>query len=204
MLGRPPLSPATRLDSIGHAMTPPSAANIARPLDSIPPALLAQSSRFPEIEAFGGDAGVNMKVLMANVEGGAFAVRIRFAPGTQLATHAHTGAVYAFTLTGEWSYLEYAGKTPPCRPGDFLYEPPGSNHTLKISDDAGETDVLFIIFGAMLLTDADGTIFAVIDAQWHLDEYSRRVKAEGKEVPPMIVGGNGNYLGGDPFEITPV
>ena len=162
--------------------------------DAIPPALLAQSDRFPEITAFAGDPGVNMKVLMANVEGGVFAVKIRFAPGTQLATHAHTGAVLAWTIKGEWSYLEYQDKVNPCRAGDFLYEPPGSNHTLKIADDAGETEVFFVIFGAMLITDADGNLIAVLDAQWHLDEYTRNCRERGLEVPPMIIGGSGNYL----------
>jgi len=160
----------------------------------IPPALLAQSSSFPEITAFGGVEGVNMKVLMANVEGGAFAVQIRFAPGTQLATHAHTGAVLAYTLKGEWSYLEYEGKVDSCRAGDFLYEPPGSNHTLKVADDAEETEVFFVIFGAMLITDAEGNLIAVLDAQSHLREYTQNCLERGFPVPPMILGGNGKYL----------
>ena len=44
---------------------------------------------------------------MADIEGARFAVRIRFAPGILLPAHKHTGEVHAFTIAGEWSYLEH-------------------------------------------------------------------------------------------------
>lgn len=171
----------------------PAPIDLTRPLDSIPPALLASSSEFPEAVDYAGLTGVHMKVLMANVEAGVFVVRIRFSPGTQLATHAHTGAVFAWTMSGEWSYLEYSDRTAPCRAGDFLYEPPGSVHTLKVADDAGDTDVFFVIFGAMLITDEAGNIVAVFDAQWQLENYTRQLTDDGLPVPGIIVGGASAY-----------
>ena len=76
-----------------------------------------------------GTPGIRLKLLMADIEGARFAVRIRFAPGILLPPHKHTGEVHAFTLAGEWSYLEYPSN-PPSRTGSYLFEPPGSTHTL--------------------------------------------------------------------------
>ena len=49
-----------------------------------------------------GLARPRLKLLMADIEGARFAVRIRFAPGILLPAHKHTGEVHAFTLAGEW------------------------------------------------------------------------------------------------------
>ncbi len=69
--------------------------------------------------------GIRLKLLMADIEGARFAVRSRFAPGILLPPHKHTGEVHAFTLAGEWSYLEHPSN-PPSRAGSYLFEPPGS------------------------------------------------------------------------------
>ena len=97
-----------------------------------------------------GTPGIRLKLLMADIEGARFAVRIRFAPGILLPPHKHTGEVHAFTLAGEWSYLEHANN-PPSRAGSYLFEPPGSTHTLKVAEhNTGDTDVVFIVYGAMI------------------------------------------------------
>lgn len=137
--------------------------------------------------------GVRMQLLMADVEGGVFTVRIKFAPGVCLAPHKHTGAVHAFTLAGEWSYLEYPD-SPPNRAGSYLYEPPGSTHQLKVADsNVGETDVYFVIYGAMLHLDEAGQVVAVGDAESHLREWQEALRAQGKAVPPIITGGRMHY-----------
>lgn len=150
------------------------------------------SDDLPFAEDFGAP-GVRLKLLSADVEGAMFAVRIRFAPGVQLPPHHHTGAVHAFTLSGEWSYLEHAD-TPPSRAGSYLFEPPGSSHTLKVADhNSGETDVLFIIYGAMLIQDEAGNIVAKLDAGSHLHDWPTALRAQGLPVPSIIEGGHVHY-----------
>jgi hypothetical protein len=52
---------------------------------------------------------------MADVEGGRFAVRIGFAPGILLPPHLPAGEVHAYTLAGEWYYLEHSDQPPSRR-----------------------------------------------------------------------------------------
>jgi 2,4'-dihydroxyacetophenone dioxygenase len=159
----------------------------------VPLAFHVGTDDLPYAVDFGGIAGVNLKVLLADVEGGVFVVRIRFAPGIELATHKHTGAVHAYTFSGEWSYLEYPD-SPPSTAGSYLYEPPGSIHTLKVADhNEGDTDALFIIYGAMLIQDPDGNVVAVLDAASHRRDYVDALRAQGERVPQFIEGGSVRY-----------
>jgi 2,4'-dihydroxyacetophenone dioxygenase len=131
---------------------------------------------------------------MADVEGGRYAVRMRFPPGLLAPPHKHTAEIHAFTFAGEWNYLEYPS-SPPNRSGSFLYEPPGSTHTLKVADDAnGVTDVLFIMYGAMLHLDAHGGVLAVTDAESVIRDYAALLKQQGKAVPTNVpIGGTMEY-----------
>ena len=74
--------------------------------------------------------------------------------------------------------------------GSYLFEPPGTTHTLQIAPDAGEpTDVLFVIYGAMLHMDEAGTIIGVTDAESCLAEYPRLLAEQGMAVPDKIATG---------------
>jgi 2,4'-dihydroxyacetophenone dioxygenase len=166
---------------------------VSESLHTIPAALHVASDDLPFADDFGGAAGVRLKLLLADVEGGVFVVRIRFAPGVQLPPHLHTGAVHAFTFSGEWSYLEYPD-SPPSKAGSYLYEPAGSIHTLKVADhNAEETDALFVVFGAMVIYGDDGTVAAVIDAASHRRDYVETLRAQRKPVPQFIEGGVAKY-----------
>jgi len=174
------------LSSVLHALdlhgAPPAA----------PASLHIATDDIPFAEDFGAP-GVKLALLHADVEAGTFAVRIRFAPGTLLPPHKHTGPVYAFTLSGEWSYLEYTD-SPPNRAGSYLYEPPGATHTLKVADhNTEDTDVFFIIGGAMLILDDAGTVAAVLDAASHLQDWPPAIRAQGLAVPEIIRGGQIGY-----------
>ncbi|MEZ5166445.1 MAG: 2,4'-dihydroxyacetophenone dioxygenase family protein [Acidimicrobiales bacterium] len=68
--------------------------------------------------------GVEIKLVQADVEAGLWIVRNRFAPGSVVQKHKHTGQVYGYTLTGAWKYAEYPYVN---RAGSFLYEPAGSS-----------------------------------------------------------------------------
>jgi quercetin dioxygenase-like cupin family protein len=165
-------------------------------LETIPSALHVAVPDLPWVDDWLGVEGIRMKVLLADVEGGVFVVRVGFAPGLQLPRHLHTGAVHAYTFAGEWSYLEYPD-SPPNRAGSYLYEPPGSTHTLKVADHATEeTDALFVVHGAMVLYDDDGRVLDVIDAGSHRRDYLALVQAQGKPLPRIIEGGHAGYSAG--------
>ena len=158
----------------------------------LPVSLLVDSEQRPFASNFGAE-GVNLQLLQADVEGGFFAVRIRFAPGVQLPPHKHTGAVHAYTLSGEWTYLEF-GDSPPNRAGSYLYEPPGTVHTLKVADHVeGYTDVFFVIEGAMLILDPQGNVVAVLDAASHARDWPAALREQGVTVPEIISGGHIGY-----------
>ena len=157
----------------------------------IPEALSIDTEDRPYADDFGAP-GVRLQLLQADTEAGTFAVRIKFAAGVLLPPHKHTGVVFAYTLAGSWSYLEYAS-SPPNQAGTYLYEPPGSTHTLKVSDDAAETDVIFVITGAMLVMDAAGAVVAVLDAASHARDWGEALRSQGKPVPQIIGGGRIGY-----------
>lgn len=159
----------------------------------IPEALHIGTNDRPFADDFGAP-GVSLQLLHADVEAGTFAARIRFAPGVRLPPHQHTGVVFAYTLAGKWSYLEYPD-SPPSQAGSYLYEPPGSTHTLKVADDITEpTDVIFVITGAMLILDDNGTVVAVLDAASHARDWPKALREQGKPVPEIIGGSTVRYF----------
>jgi quercetin dioxygenase-like cupin family protein len=161
-------------------------------LPRVPQSFHVDSGNAPFVKDFGAP-GVALQLLQADVEGGFFVVRIRFAAGVQLPPHKHTGAVFAFTLSGEWAYLEYAD-SPPNRAGSYLYEPPGATHTLKVADHVeGDTDVFFVIHGAMLILGEHGAVVAVLDAASHAEQWPVALRQAGVAVPTIITGGQTAY-----------
>ncbi|HSI56157.1 MAG TPA: 2,4'-dihydroxyacetophenone dioxygenase family protein [Ideonella sp.] len=155
---------------------------------AMPEALQINSDDTPWVDAWMGVPGLRFQLLMADVENAVFTVRIQFPAGIQLPPHHHTGAVHAWTMTGEWGYLEHPDANS--RPGSYLYEPPGTTHTLKVADhNTGPTDVVYAIYGAMLVMGADGKVEAVLDAASHMRDWSQALRDEGKTVPKIIVGG---------------
>ena len=66
-------------------------------------------------------------------------------PASKVGTHRHLGAVHMFTLSGSWVYLEHDFVN---RAGSYLYEPPGSVHTLYVPADNTEvTETLTVVYG---------------------------------------------------------
>lgn len=153
-------------------------------IETAPPTIHRSEEDLPFVQL--GD-GVELQVLQVDLAQGVWVIRNRFQPGTTVQTHKHTGAVYAFTESGCWYYLE----SPEARnqPGSFLFEPAGSTHTLHVPEDNdGTTCASFVISGANLNLADDGSVELVIDAQLVLDTY-RAVCAEqhGIADPPVIV-----------------
>ena len=139
---------------------------------------------FIDLPAFGG-----LQLLQVDLAQGLWVVRTRFTPGTTIATHRHTGPVYAFTQSGSWYYLEYPDSVNVA--GSYLYEPAGSVHTLHVPADNDEvTDVSFVIHGANLNLDEAGDIVSITDAHGILQAYRALCATQhGMTDPPVIVQG---------------
>ena len=130
------------------------------------------------------DEGIELQLLQVDIPNGLWVIRNRFAPGSRVQTHKHTGQVFAFTQSGSWKYDEYPEVNTA---GSYLFEPAGSIHTLVVPETNTEvTDVWFAIYGANLNLDADGNVDLVIDAQLVLDFYLGLCAAAGVEDPPVI------------------
>ncbi len=153
-------------------------------IETAPPTIHRSEEDLPFVDL--GD-GVELQLLQVDLAQGVWIIRNRFQPDTTVQTHKHTGAVYAFTESGCWYYLE--SSEAQNRAGSFLFEPAGSTHTLHVpADNDGTTCASFVIYGANLNLADDGSVEMVIDAQLVLDTY-RAVCAEqhGIADPPVIV-----------------
>jgi hypothetical protein len=131
--------------------------------------------------------GVRVQVVHADIRAGIWVTRMQAEPGVTLSRHKHTGEVFAFTLSGSWKYLEYPEINTK---GSYLYEPPGSVHTLHVLERNTEvTDVWFAIRGANLYLGADDQIEAMADATGALDRYLEAVRRAGHPIPDVITSG---------------
>jgi quercetin dioxygenase-like cupin family protein len=111
------------------------------------------------------------------LDAGLWVIRALFKPGVTIQRHKHTGEVFAFTIKGSWTYLEYPEVNTA---GSYLYEPAGSIHTLHVPDTNTEiTDVWFAIRGANLNLDEEGKVESVLDAGAVLEIYMALCEASG-------------------------
>ncbi len=130
--------------------------------------------------------GVELQLLQIDLDQGLWIVRTRFQPGITIATHKHTGCVFAVTFAGSWRYLEYPDVNTA---GSYLFEPAGSIHTLTVpGDQKGITDVWFAIYGANLNLDANGNVESIIDAELVYQVYLAACREKGVAEPAVILG----------------
>jgi quercetin dioxygenase-like cupin family protein len=128
--------------------------------------------------------GIQLQVLQIDIDAGLWVIRNKFAPGSRVQTHKHTGQVFAFTQAGSWKYDEYPEINTA---GSYLFEPAGSIHTLVVPEtNTEDTDVWFAIYGANLNLDADGNVEMVIDAGFIYEFYVAMVEAAGLPKPNVI------------------
>ncbi len=147
-----------------------------------PPGALHRGERdLPFVTFF---QGLDFQLLQANVETGLWVVRTRFQPDVTIATHRHTGEVFAITVSGSWRYLEYPEVNTA---GSYLHEPAGSQHTLHVpASNTGVTDVWFAVRGANLNLDEQGNVASVWDATFMIETYLGLCAQAGHGRPPVI------------------
>lgn len=141
----------------------------------------ARDEDLPWIEVW---PGIELKVLRVVEREGLWVVRNRFAPGTTIETHRHTGDVHAFTISGSWRYAEYGVDYTA---GTYLYEPAHSLHTLTVPGDAASpADVLFVMRGANLVLGPNGEVVRVDDGPTTLAFYRMMCESRGLPMPPVL------------------
>jgi hypothetical protein len=129
--------------------------------------------------------GVLLKVLRFDQPHGTWVILNRFGPGVLLQKHRHTGSVDAYTSAGRWHYLEYDFYVTA---GAYLFEPANSEHTLHVPEDNIEdTDVCFVIEGALLNLDPDGSVESVTDGPGILAAYYALLEAQGDPRPDGLI-----------------
>jgi quercetin dioxygenase-like cupin family protein len=96
---------------------------------------------------------VSFKPLILNVTEGYYVNLLRVRASGVLSRHRHSGPVHAFTLRGEWHYLEHDWIV---RTGDYVFEPPGETHTLDVLGGATEMITLFHVTGGYTLRRSHG------------------------------------------------
>jgi hypothetical protein len=139
----------------------------------------------PWMELGGGAA---LQLLHIDLNQGLWISKTRLPPGFRVATHYHTGLVFAVTLKGSWHYVE----TPEAvnRPGSYLFEPAGSRHTLVTPTDAqGDMVTWFAIYGANINLDDSGQVTSIVDARSALEIYRGYCQALGLDCSKLIVHG---------------
>ena len=130
--------------------------------------------------------GSTLQLLQVDLAAGIWVIRNQFVPGTTITKHKHTGAVYAFTQSGAWHYLESPEAVNTA--GSYLFEPAGSVHTLHVPETNTEpTDVWFTIHGANLNLDAEGNVESVTDGAGTLAAYYMLCEAQGLPRPNVLV-----------------
>ena len=122
---------------------------------------------------FGDSAAI--RHLSFDVRTGAVANILWVKGGGRIGTHRHRGAVSAITLEGTWGYYEYDWVA---RPGSFVYETPGTAHTLY-SDDPNGMKAMFWINGAIEFFDDAGKLTDTFDVFWFINHYVSHCRAHG-------------------------
>ncbi len=133
--------------------------------------------------------GVDVWPLFLDSERGIWVIRARFAPGTTLPKHFHTGTVHFYTLSGMWHYLEYPEQKQTA--GSYLYEPGGSIHTFHCPEDSEGADGFMVVEGANINFDAEGNFVNIMDAGWIEEAVVAAARAKGLGTPRYIKPGQG-------------
>jgi 2,4'-dihydroxyacetophenone dioxygenase len=150
-----------------------------QPVDMLPDLFLGGA-----LDLDGGDErlwveqapGVSFRPLMFGVAQGYYVNLLRVRASGLLSRHRHSGPVHAFTLRGEWRYLEHDWIA---RAGDYAYEPPGETHTLVVPEGAGEMITLFHVSGGYTYVDPEGVTLGYEDVFTKLANARRHYDAVG-------------------------
>jgi 2,4'-dihydroxyacetophenone dioxygenase len=95
-------------------------------------------------------AGVWFRPLLLSASQGYYINLLRVRRAGVLSRHRHLGPVHAFTMRGNWRYLEHDWYAVP---GSYAFEPPGETHTLIVPENVPEMITLFHVTGGYVYVD---------------------------------------------------
>lgn len=140
--------------------------------------------------------GVSLTPLFLDRENGVWVLYGKFAPGTVLPTHFHTGTVHFFTTKGRWNYKEYP--EDPQTAGSYLYEPSGSIHTFSVPQDATEDAEGFMVVNGANVNFLDGEYENITDAGSLEEMFAAFAQASGAELNFIRPGSTARPTAGAP------
>ena len=153
---------------------------MAAPVPAAPTAVHLGADDLPFVDIGGGN---KLKVIHVDESIGLWIVENVFHAGFEVQKHRHTGPVYAYTTSGAWKYKEYDYVN---RAGSYLFEPAGSEHSLRCVED--DTRVWFQMYGVNLNLAEDGSIESVSDGAGTLAAYLALAEAQGFGRPDVLIG----------------
>lgn len=129
--------------------------------------------------------GLKLWPLFIDPENGVWVLYAKYAPGTRLAPHFHTGSVHFFTTKGAWGYVEYPEDVQTA--GSYLYEPPGTVHTFNIPADAEEeVEGFMVVNGVNVSFDEDGNYLSTDHAGSMEQSILECARRQGIDMPRYI------------------
>jgi len=129
--------------------------------------------------------GVDIRIFRVDSANNRMAFMNRFHPGFIATRHRHVGEVHAYTLKGRWHYFEYDWVAGP---GDYVYEQPGTIHTLHAFDDNTEpTEVFFVIEGGLDVYDDNDNLLLTVTLPMFEEMYRQGLDALGLPYPAAIL-----------------
>jgi hypothetical protein len=139
--------------------------------------------------------GMKLWPLFLDPENGVWVLYARYGAGTRMPQHFHTGPVHFFTTKGRWNYAEHPAD--PQTAGSYLYEPPGSVHSLSIPDDSEGTEGFMVVSGVNINFDDEGNYIDTSHAGSMEDMILQVAKAQGIAMPRYIrPGGKAGFTAG--------
>lgn len=108
---------------------------------------------------------VGSRPLWINVKDNSWSDVLRAKKAGLVNRHYHPHEVFAYTISGQWSYLEQSWTASA---GDFVYEAPGEGHTLVAHDTPEPMKTLFIVKGPLIWLDENGDAAGYFDVHDYL------------------------------------
>jgi 2,4'-dihydroxyacetophenone dioxygenase len=118
--------------------------------------------------------GVWLRPLLFDTVRGAWVNVTRLRKQGFVSRHAHPAPVHGYVISGRWRYAEHNWIAEA---GAYVFEPPGSIHTLMA--EGAESLTLFWITGTLIELDEQGKTIGYADVFTRIEQASQHFAAVG-------------------------
>jgi 2,4'-dihydroxyacetophenone dioxygenase len=119
-------------------------------------------------------AGVWLRPLLFDTVRGAWVNVTRLRKQGFVSRHAHPAPVHGYVISGRWRYAEHDWIAEA---GSYVFEPPGSIHTLMA--EGAESLTMFWITGTLIELDEQGKTLGYADVFTRIEQASKHFAAVG-------------------------